>query len=96
MKYVVVSHQLPCLPRTGRAIRHRGEGVETLGDKSKLICIHLDSASKRPDLPEYDPEKCPKCGGPVVDGFGLAGGGYGVYTYCDACGEIVSKTEVEE
>jgi hypothetical protein len=29
-------------------------------------------------------------------GFGLAGGGYGVYEYCETCGHIVSKTQAEE
>ena len=28
-------------------------------------------------------------------GFGLAGGGYGVYMYCVACGEILTKTQTE-
>lgn len=37
-------------------------------------------------IPEPGPP-CPKCGEPTGDGFGLAGGGYGPYTYCtsDAC-----------
>lgn len=29
---------------------------------------------------------CPKCGAPTVEGFGLAGGGYGAYAYCEAPG----------
>jgi hypothetical protein len=29
------------------------------------------------------PAKCPKCGGDVQGGFGLAGGGYGPYWYCE-------------
>ena len=28
-------------------------------------------------------------------GFGLAGGGYGVYMYCTDCGFIVSKTQTD-
>jgi hypothetical protein len=34
-----------------------------------------------------EPETCPKCGGEVQGGFGLAGGGYGAYKFCveDAC-----------
>ena len=28
-------------------------------------------------------ENCPLCGGELQYGFGLAGGGYGPYTYCD-------------
>jgi rubredoxin len=47
--------------------------------------------------PEYEQDSaCPQCGGPTDDGFGLAGGGYGVYTYCPSCGIITSKTQVEE
>lgn len=30
------------------------------------------------------------------DGFGLAGGGYGMYMYCDACGRMLCKDEVGE
>jgi hypothetical protein len=29
-----------------------------------------------------DPTKCPKCGGTVVAGYGLAGGGMGAYWLC--------------
>ena len=29
---------------------------------------------------------CPKCGAPVVDGYGLMGGGCGVYAFCEAAG----------
>jgi hypothetical protein len=27
--------------------------------------------------------KCPKCGGEMLFGYGLAGGGIGPYRYCD-------------
>lgn len=60
------------------------------------ITLHIDAANKREDLPEYHESACPKCNGPVQTGFGLAGGGYGVYTYCEACEQIVSKSEVDE
>lgn len=33
---------------------------------------------------ELTPEQCPKCGGPVVQGYGLAGGGIGPYRYCES------------
>lgn len=33
-------------------------------------------------------DKCPKCLGPLEMGFGLAGGGYGPYTYCPIHGVI--------
>jgi hypothetical protein len=30
-----------------------------------------------------DETKCPKCGGEILLGYGLAGGGIGGYRYCD-------------
>ncbi|WP_336491693.1 hypothetical protein [Methylobacterium nigriterrae] len=33
---------------------------------------------------------CPLCGAETEMGFGLAGGGCGVYLYCEACDEVVS------
>jgi hypothetical protein len=59
----------------------------------KPIVIHISPAHKREDLPELNDDACPKCKGPTEMGFGLAGGGYGAYTYCEACNEVVSKTE---
>lgn len=48
-------------------------------------------------LPEYDPiALCPHCAGPTESGFGLAGGGYGVYTYCPECERITSKSAESE
>jgi len=62
--------------------------------------IHIDAAEKRPDLPDTGEAKsCGRvdCPAPRFEmGFGLAGGGYGVYEYCEVCGEIVSKTEVHD
>ena len=62
--------------------------------------FHIDAADKRPDLPDCGgADKCdnPQCPAPDFEvGFGLAGGGYGVYEYCEICGRVVSKTEVEE
>lgn len=45
-------------------------------------------------IPEPGPP-CPKCGAPTLDGFGLAGGGYGPYTYCenDGC-DYFDKTDM--
>lgn len=40
-------------------------------------------------------EKCPHCGGPTEVGFGLAGGGYGPYTYCEKCSAVTSKSADE-
>jgi len=61
------------------------------------IHIRIDSANKRKDLPECgDHDHCPTCGGELEQGFGLAGGGFGVYTYCTECERVTSKTEIEE
>lgn len=40
-------------------------------------------------------EKCPHCGGPTEVGFGLAGGGYGPYTFCKKCEVVTSKSADE-
>jgi len=59
--------------------------------------VHTDSANKRKDLPECgDHDRCPKCGGELEQGFGLAGGGYGVYTYCPKCEQVTGKTETSD
>lgn len=39
---------------------------------------------------------CPQCGAETEIGFGLASGGYGVYFWCDACEDVVIKTQVED
>lgn len=61
------------------------------------LFVHIDSTKKREGLPELDQGGvCPHCGGPTEDGFGMAGGGFGAYTYCEPCGVVVSKTTTEE
>jgi uncharacterized protein (UPF0212 family) len=39
--------------------------------------------------------QCPHCGSELDVGFGMAGGGYGAYTYCPAedCGKYFDKTQ---
>ena len=39
------------------------------------------------------PVQCPECGESTVPGFGLAGGGYGEYVYCE-CGFFDKRQEV--
>ena len=41
-------------------------------------------------------DECPKCKVPYEVGFGLAGGGYGAYTYCPQCGGMMSQAEFDE
>ncbi len=56
------------------------------------VIVHVDSAEKRARLPAFTEANCPHCNGPVEVGFGLAGGGFGPYTYCPHCHKVTSKT----
>lgn len=57
---------------------------------------HVAGATIRPGIPERQPEKCPTCGGTDFgQGYGMAGGGMGVYSYCTNCGKVTSKVETE-
>lgn len=61
----------------------------------KETFLHIDRSEKRADLPDNPPEDhlCPHCRSENIEvGFGLAGGGYGVYHYCEDCGQILSKS----
>jgi len=64
-------------------------------DEKRPVLVHAARAHKREDLPEFEDGYCPICKRPLETGFGLAGGGYGVYTYCEEHG-VTSKTEVNE
>ncbi len=57
--------------------------------------IHIDYLEQHPDIPEQGPDKCPKCNVEAECGYGMAGGGVGVYIYCPNCGQILSKTQTE-
>jgi hypothetical protein len=62
--------------------------------------IHISASNKRADLPDCGATNglCPTCGSGLQTGFGLAGGGYGVYEYCDneSCDKVVTKTETDD
>jgi hypothetical protein len=65
-------------------------------DEDKTI-FHVDSAHKREELPEFDQiEPCPKCGGETETGYGMAGGGMGIYAYCPKCEVITSKSTIDD
>lgn len=50
-------------------------------------------ASTRGQPLEYQPTRCPQHPGKVPAlGYGLAGGGFGPYTYCPVCGLVINKT----
>ena len=45
-----------------------------------------------------EPEACPKCGEPLICGYGLMGGGMGPYTLCenDECDYFHKTQDPEE
>jgi len=42
---------------------------------------------------DHQVDACPICHGELEDGYGLAGGGIGVYGYCPSCERIIWKCE---
>jgi len=65
--------------------------------KQNEIHVHIDAAEVREGMPDYDQATlCPQCGGVTETSFGLAGGGFGIYSFCPSCGIVVSKSEVDE
>jgi len=58
--------------------------------------IHIARADKEEGIPEYSTgHRCPNHPDLLAEtGYGLAGGGMGVYTYCpdESCGKILSKS----
>lgn len=62
----------------GNGVQRDDNGFYTTADS---FCDH-----QIPIPPPGPP--CPKCGGELLEGFGLAGGGYGAYSAClaEGCG----------
>lgn len=55
----------------------------------------IDMSEKDEKIPDFDDSlSCPDCDSLewVEVGFGLAGGGFGPYTFCTECSRIISKT----
>ncbi len=61
------------------SVEKRDDGVTLFIDSSKREGPDID---KCPDHPDAEQEM----------GYGLAGGGMGVYTYCSICGRVLTKT----
>lgn len=61
------------------------------------ITVLIDSATQLEGIPPLDSNiKCLEHPNTEPEiGFGLAGGGYGVYTLCIVCGRILSKDQEE-
>ena len=57
---------------------------------------HLASREVREGILDRQVENCPTCGSTLETGYGLAGGGMGVYGFCDPCGKIVWKCVTED
>ena len=57
--------------------------------------VHVSSRTRNPSIPDFDTRiRCEKH--PHEDpeqGYGLAGGGYGVYSFCARCNRVLSKSE---
>lgn len=60
------------------------------------IEVHIDPSEVREGVLDRQVDECPTCKGPLEQGFGLAGGGFGVYGYCGKCEKIVWKCVVDE
>ena len=64
--------------------------------------IHLCGIKPGPDMTKVKPpkdDKCPDCGGELYMGYGLMGGGIGVYWLCDVdndCEYFYKKPESDE
>jgi hypothetical protein len=54
-------------------------------DSAEQTVPEMDQSIRCPDHPDLEPKMQ----------YGLAGGGIGMYTYCDECGKILSKSQDE-
>lgn len=61
--------------------------------KGKTV-VHTDTSEVHQGIGQYNQSlKCPEHPeAPVEDGYGMAGGGFGVYNYCSECGRVLSKS----
>lgn len=62
------------------------------------MATHIDSGEKDDKIPEFDESiRCPEHPHAIVNtGYGLVGGGIGVYTYCSVCWRTLSKSQDKE
>ena|ERR1700689_664359 len=88
-------------------LRHEGSdvvvfGEDVYGNSIELIREH-DQGPFSHNISEHGirsrfaaacpVDMCPDCKTELEVGFGLAGGGYGPYSFCPDCGTVVSKTQ---
>lgn len=57
---------------------------------------HIAMNEVREGILDHQVENCPTCNTELQQSFGLAGGGFGAYGYCEPCGKIIWKCIVDE
>jgi predicted RNA-binding Zn-ribbon protein involved in translation (DUF1610 family) len=57
------------------------------------IDIHLNGLYQDAGVLDVQSEFCTSCGGPLEIGYGLMGGGMGVYGVCPACEQVIWKCQ---
>jgi hypothetical protein len=67
---------------SGRVVMHFSHASQQTPQGADPILVEKDA-----DCPDcgsvHDLEKCPKCGAWITHGFGLMGGGFGPYKFCN-------------
>lgn len=64
--------------------------------KRDNLVIHLDSATQDPEIPTHQVEQCPHCGSKdLLDGYGMTGGGMGIWQICNTCNKLASKVQCD-
>ena len=56
---------------------------------------HFSMTEVREGILDYQVQNCPTCSTELEDGFGMAGGGMGVYGYCPRCERVIWKCPVD-
>lgn len=67
-----------------------------MSEDKQDIHIHIDPADVRADILDHQVQNCPTCSSELTDGFGLAGGGYGPYGFCEKCQRIIYKINLPD
>ena len=60
------------------------------------IMVIVDGSEIREGILDRQVENCPTCQSRLEMGFGLAGGGVGVYGFCEPCGRVIWKCATED
>lgn len=89
-----------------RGAGHVDHGVDAPPVRPDVVIVHCSPSTIDVGIvPLSEVERtvdgrpiCPRCGqhDQAEEGFGLAGGGFGPYLWCDRCGGVVAKTDDDE